>query len=354
VKGAFLVVAAASACGGWRVEIPPPFDAATVVRAAGDPVALERMLAGSVTNGGLWFDDPACASQFGAPEEIKPDRFAAFARCVSGLHLQVSPRVDELADVVVLTYAPGFEIQARIIRDRSRPRLTWIGYESRTSEDALVPTVSVAALEAHRLAGDRTGPIDPEVAKTLAPTAAWLKVCVDPEGAVTIQSRDVSPTQPQHVLAEAVTAWRFRPFVVRDRAIAVCAMVRLVYPAAQVAATETLPVPVPPSRLASPPEVIAPSMLELRRIAGSKLLIPDDGIKTQINLSGRTRVTAAFKFCVDERGRIESIHKIKGSGYVDYDREIVEGIRTWAYRPYLVAGKPTAVCTSITFIYSQR
>jgi TonB family protein len=347
-----LVVVVVSACGGAAHRVP--YDAATIARATSDPASIERMLGGSVTNGGLWFDDSACAAQFGAPEVIKRDRFAAFARCLSGLHLQASPRVDELPDVVVLTYSPGFEIEARIIEDRSGPRLTWIGYESRTNEDALVPTVSVAALEAHRIAGDRTVALAPEVANTLTPAVAWLKVCVDPEGVITIQSRDVSPVKAQHALAEAATAWKFRPFVVRDRAIAVCAMVRLVYPPEPVAVTETLPVPIPPSRLADPPEVVAPTLLETQRIAGSKLLIPDDATKDDIMRSGRHTVTAAYKLCIDERGRVESIHRIKSSGYLDYDREIVEGMRAWAYRPLVVAGKPIPVCTSFTFIYTQH
>jgi hypothetical protein len=29
-------------------------------------------------------------------------------------------------------------------------------------------------------------------------------------------------------------------------------------------------------------------------------------------------------------------------------------MRQWAYRPYLINGKPVPVCTAVTFIYSQQ
>lgn len=353
-----VIVVVASACGGSYGAAPHPFDAATIVRATADPAAIEAMLSHSVTNGGLWFDDPACVAQFGTPGEIKPKRFAAFARCIAQLHLQASPRGDELSDVLVLTYAPGFEIEARVLDDDSGPRITWIGYESRTREDPLIPTISAAALEAHRLAGDPTGPLDPDVAKTLEPSggvaSTWLKICVDPTGAVTIQARDTNNPTAARAFSEAATGWKFRPFVVRDRAIPVCAMVHLTSPPQPATVAEVLPVPIGPSRLANPPNTISPVTLERRRIAGRAMIVPDDATKDEIMRSGRSSVTGAFKFCLDETGHVESIKQIRSTGYPVYDRKIIGGLRTWAYRPLFTDGKATPVCTSVTFIYSQH
>jgi hypothetical protein len=370
VRGALLVVVvvATSACGGSSTGsgLAPTLDVSAFVRATGDPAAIERMLSGSVVNGGLWFDDQTCATQFAAPEEIKPDRFGSFARCLAGLHLQASPRVDELADAVVLTYAPGFEIEARVINEPSGPRITWIGYESRLPTEPLVPTITAAALESHRLTGDRTGPLAPEVAKALELTPSpsgdvartWLKICVDPEGAVTIQPRETTSLSAQNAFAHAATAWTFRPFVVRDHAIAVCAMVQLAYPTDRAGPVETLPLPLPRSASKRTPVAFSQSkrtsqLLEARRIGGPKNIFPDDATKVAIQESGVTRVAGTFRICIDETGHVESILPTRLTGFPAYDRTLIAGMQTWRYSPFLVDGQPTPVCTKVTFIYSQ-
>jgi hypothetical protein len=347
------VVGVACAWSGLRAPPPPhPFDDATIVRATQDPVEIERMLMGSVVNGGLWFADPACAAKFGTPGEIKPDRFATFARCLAGLHLQASPRKDALPGVLVLTYAPGFEIEARFQSEWFKPRLTWIGYEAQTSAEPLVATITVTALEAGRLAGDRTGPIDEQVANTLGSSWSWLKVCAYPEGAVTVQPREGSSGPALHAFAEAASGWKFRPFVPRDRAIPVCAMVRLTSPPERPDAEETLPIPGGSSPTEQGRIAVAPAVLE--RVEGPKLIIPDDQTKTEIQRSGRERVTSIVKMCLDEAGHVDSARPLQLTGFPAYDKKIIAGIRTWVFRPYLTAGKPTAVCTVVSFTYSQH
>lgn len=314
-----------------------------------DPAAIEKLLSGSVFSGGLWFDDPACAAKFGAPQEIMPDRFGAFARCLGGLHLQASPRADALPFVLVLTYAPGFEIEARVTDEWPGPRLAWIGYESRSSADPLIATISVATLEAHRLAGDPTGPVD----AALGSSWAWLKVCVDAEGAVTIQPREVNSGPALQAFTDATAAWKFRPFVVHDRAIPVCAMVSLASPPEGPDAVETLPIPSASSQPVLGPRTVTPTALQ-RPVAGKTLLAPEDDTKVEIQQSGRTRIVGTFKVCIDATGHVDTITPVQLTGFPAYDRTIVTGIRQWVYPPYLAGGQPTPVCTVVSFIYAQH
>jgi hypothetical protein len=44
---------------------------------------------------------------------------------------------------------------------------------------------------------------------------------------------------------------------------------------------------------------------------------------------------------------------MKSTGFDAYDRLIEQKMLDWRYQPFLIGGKPTAVCTAITFIYQQ-
>jgi len=46
---------------------------------------------------------------------------------------------------------------------------------------------------------------------------------------------------------------------------------------------------------------------------------------------------------------------MRTSGFAAYDEKIRSTIReTWRYRPYLVNGRATPVCTALRFVYSQN
>lgn len=118
---------------------------------------------------------------------------------------------------------------------------------------------------------------------------------------------------------------------------------------------ETAP-PAPPStapltaadlrpRVNGGPAVIAPSRLEVFRIAGEKMILPDD-----LGFSRR----ATVKFCVDESGRVTTVAVLQASGDDRYDAKVMATVHHWAYRPVVVDGQPTAVCSAITFIYNHR
>jgi protein TonB len=112
------------------------------------------------------------------------------------------------------------------------------------------------------------------------------------------------------------------------------------------------PPPPPPPRA---PMNVAPTLLEGTRIAGDKLIAPDDDTKVEITKSGKDRIVASFKLCLADDGKIVQVSLLKSSGFPAYDQKIMTTIRTtWGYRPYLVNGQPQPVCTAVTFIYAQH
>ncbi|HEX7699392.1 MAG TPA: hypothetical protein VF403_01640, partial [Kofleriaceae bacterium] len=244
--------------------------------------------------------------------------------------------------------------------------LSWIGYESRRDVDALIPTLTTEAFESIRLTGDRNGPIDPEVAATLGvgpgaePAHAWLRVCVDETGTVTL-AHPFTTTDPKAAAAfeKAAMAWTFKPFMIGNRVVPVCSMVRMTYPTGGLPVVETLPLPPARSKKSKVEAVVlsgdhATKMTEGRRISGDKRIAPDDAIKTLIERSRVDRIKGTFRVCIDESGSVETILPLRSTGYASYDRKITAGILTWKYAPYLVDGEAVPVCTGVTFIYSQR
>jgi TonB family protein len=93
------------------------------------------------------------------------------------------------------------------------------------------------------------------------------------------------------------------------------------------------------------PPAIAPSRLDVLRIAGDKTILPED--------LGSSR-RASVKFCVDENGRVTTVSLLQTSGDDRYDAKLMAAIHQWAYRPVIVDGQPTAVCSAMTFLFNHR
>lgn len=112
----------------------------------------------------------------------------------------------------------------------------------------------------------------------------------------------------------------------------------------------------PPPAPAAPkqPEMVQPTVVEAQRIAGQKLIQPDDGTRLQMAREGRGRVEARVKMCLSASGDVARTSLVQSSGYAGYDAIILATMQAWKYRPYLRDGEPAPVCTQVTFIYSQR
>jgi protein TonB len=115
------------------------------------------------------------------------------------------------------------------------------------------------------------------------------------------------------------------------------------------------PPPPPPPPPPAPPQNVAPTALDANRIAGEKNIVPDDVTKTEISRSGKDKLIGSYKLCLTADGNISSVVQLKSTGFPAYDSKIQTTIRgEWRYRPFMVNGKPTPVCTAVTFIYSQK
>lgn len=319
---------------------------------SGDVVAMRKLLAPSVVNGGLWFPDPTCEAKLAVPGAVTGERLDELARCLAGLKLQVGTRGDALPDVAVLTYAPGFELEAQFTEKPDGAALSWIGWVARHDTADALPTIAPEALEALRVAGARepavTG-LDASIASSRRKYAyAWTKLCIDAEGTVTgAHVREASSTRALHAFSDAIADWKFKPFAPKGQPIPVCSMMLLGTPLATALAQEKIPMPM----TGDEPSV---NPADLERIAGTKLIVPDDEDKVRIEKAGRPTLIGAFKVCLDTSGRVEEIDILRSTGLSTYDRKLITTMKHWQYKPYLDDGEPKAVCTAVNFIYRQR
>jgi protein TonB len=116
--------------------------------------------------------------------------------------------------------------------------------------------------------------------------------------------------------------------------------------------TEAPPPPPPPPP--APPQNVAPTALEAQRISGDKNIYPEDVTKTEISRSGKTQLMVPVKVCIDRAGNIASVKVMKSSGFAAYDQKLDREIRRWRYKPFMVNGTATPVCSAIQFIYRQH
>jgi eukaryotic-like serine/threonine-protein kinase len=113
------------------------------------------------------------------------------------------------------------------------------------------------------------------------------------------------------------------------------------------------PPPAAPAPVA--PQVVAPTALDANRIAGDKSIVPDATTMAAIGRSGQTTLVSSYKVCVSAEGHINTATLLRSSGFPAYDAKIQTTIRKeWRYKPYMINGKATPVCTALRFIYSQK
>jgi serine/threonine protein kinase len=179
-------------------------------------------------------------------------------------------------------------------------------------------------------------------AEKAAPTRAATRVALD-----TPPSPSPRPTPPPPT-ATAPSA---------TRAIEASPPTEELHPV--VAAAPPLPAPVPavaaPAAAILAPQAVTPSALDANRIGGDRRIAPDENTMVLIKRSGSDSVAAAFKVCVTADGSIGAVTQLKSTGFPSYDETIQNTIRRdWRYRPFVVNGKGTPVCTAYRFAYSQK
>ena len=77
--------------------------------------------------------------------------------------------------------------------------------------------------------------------------------------------------------------------------------------------------------------------------------------RAEISQSGKDKLLGVYKLCITAEGNVASVVQLRTTGFPAYDAKIKATIRgEWRYQPFLLNGKPTPVCTAVTFIYSQK
>ena len=111
----------------------------------------------------------------------------------------------------------------------------------------------------------------------------------------------------------------------------------------------------PPPRLPNrSPQIVPAKLFDGTRVSGDSQIRPPDEVRVALHAEGKTQLVTTVKMCLDRRGRVSRLWLIKSSEYDAYDQRILEAMRSWIYRPYLVNGEPIPVCTAITFLYRVR
>ena len=99
---------------------------------------------------------------------------------------------------------------------------------------------------------------------------------------------------------------------------------------------------------------VPPSAVEQYRTRGLTQIHPSEVTKTQILREGKSLVVGRIKYCIDDRGGVNSVSLIQPTGYAEFDQRLLDGVRAWGFRPYQVGGQPIPVCTAVTFRYMMK
>jgi protein TonB len=110
------------------------------------------------------------------------------------------------------------------------------------------------------------------------------------------------------------------------------------------------PPPPPPPRQG--PRMIRPAELAAHRIVGETRVVPDDDTQSAMRRAGTTRLVGIAEVCVDASGEVSQISLRRSCGFDAYDRTVQAALSAWAFRPYVVDGDPTPVCSVVTFLFT--
>lgn len=111
-------------------------------------------------------------------------------------------------------------------------------------------------------------------------------------------------------------------------------------------------VPAPRSPVAAaPPLSIDPSALQAHQISGNSNVAASPRIRAAMAQDQVTSLRAVVRLCIDPTGLVSDSAMVERTGYTEYDSKLVEIVREWRYRPYLVRGRPVVACSTVEFIY---
>jgi hypothetical protein len=325
------------------------------VQQALDEHHVSHALAADAKLHGLLFATSECA-RFQTPQTLAAKDRDAFDACVD----HASPRIDHdrLAIVVSSDASRSYAVWLEV-RVKGGKVVELVGADA-TGAELDQPTVYEGQYSAFM-------PTD-ATRKELGDkrVAAEMRVCSDGSGNVTsrrLVKKSGVVSFDAELEAHFKTVKKRDPLLIANTGVRVCRRLDVFFPAAPPAIDEGKKDLVQPIKIEkiesatpapSPPKIVAPTLLEPLRLAGTKLIVPDDKTRTAIEASGRTKVIASLKLCLDSTGAVSLVRLLRSSGFVAYDQLLDHEMHGWKYKPYIDGGNAIPVCTAVTFIYSQH
>jgi hypothetical protein len=292
----------------------------------------------------LRFATETCRKFWGVSVLVRSSDLRAFVECLAGQ--TVTPLTSAADSKVHATFGPGFPLGIAFNADGKVIALT------SSSEPGSKPLrIEPSTFSSHVKGFTREIAPSKETQRTLAARGvkgvqAELSLCVDVDGA-TVPIATVADPALKHYeqdVADAVHGWKIEPLQLDGTPRLACAT----YVVGSTSAALDQPVP-----MTSGPLAVDSKSLELLRIRGTQMIVPDDATKAKIAETEAKRVIGSFKLCLDTKGAPTGIKVLKPTGYDAYDRKLMGEMAKWAYKPYIVAGSAVPVCTMVSFIYKM-
>lgn len=328
-----------------------------------DVEGIQHYLTEPIELGGLWFFDHACLKQFPGPRKVEAAALPALAKCLATLPMRQSSRTDPLFGVVVATYEPGLEIELAFAygREDERPHVRFIGFAGRRDLGDALPTVTPAALESRRVTGEQMPALDADADAALKKQLedlhskelfAWFKICVGADGRVTsVHPREASSPLLVSTYNDRIKDWQFEPFKLGEQPTPVCMLQRFLYPMVAPAVAEA-----PGAHEMLPWPSVNATDASLLHIP-AKLLIGVGEHHINMNFTLRDQqmvdytetviVEGTVGMCIDEQGAVFQTFLLEPTGFSDFDASIQRDIHAWHFKPVVIGGAPTRVCSTV-------
>lgn len=82
------------------------------------------------------------------------------------------------------------------------------------------------------------------------------------------------------------------------------------------------------------------------RTHGDDHIEPDNATSAEL-AKARRRASGTFRLCVDEGGAVVLARAMIETGFPAYDEKILREVRAWKFRPYVIDGEPSGVCSEV-------
>jgi protein TonB len=112
-----------------------------------------------------------------------------------------------------------------------------------------------------------------------------------------------------------------------------------------------VPAPAPAPATPSTPKLVPAVELEKNRTAGERRPPLPAGARRLATRDRVDRFSIGVRLCLSDSGAPTEVTLLKPSVYDDANAKVLADVRAWRFKPYLVNGKPAAVCTGLLFIY---